>query len=94
MFNISEWTVEADRVSTSNTLFSTTVESAPDKSSSESSRDIQIPGAYHNYYDVIDVSGFQPPPEPLQPSRSSNTESSKTPKVTIIIFLLFDCYLI
>ena len=83
VFNVSEWTIEADRVSTSNTMFSTMVESAPDKSSSESGRDIQIPGAYHNYYDVIDVSDFQPPPEPLQPSRSSNTESSKTSKVRL-----------
>ena len=90
VFNISEWTVEADRVSTSNTLFSTMVESAPDKSSNESSRDIQIPGAYHNYYDVIDVSDFQPPPEPLQPSRSSITESSKNLKVR----LLFSFFLI
>ena len=78
VFNVSEWTVETDRVSTSNTLFSSMVEPAPGMSFRESGHDLHIPGAYDNYYDVIDVSDFQPPPEPLQPSRSSNTESSKT----------------
>ena len=103
VFNVSEWTVETDRVSTSNTLFSSMVEPAPSMSFnksdhftfqvlismllapsmsySESDHDLHIPGAYLNYYDVVDVSDFQPPPEPLQPPLSSNTESSKTSKV-------------
>ena len=68
VFNVSEWTIETDRVSTSNTLFSSMVEPAPGMSFRESGRDLHIPGAYDNYYDVIDVSDFQPPPEPLQPS--------------------------
>ena len=83
VFNVSEWTVETDRVSTSNTLFSSLTEPAPSMSFGESDYDLRIPGAYNNYYDVIDVSDFQPPPEPLQPSRSSNTESSKTSKVRL-----------
>lgn len=86
VFNISQWTIETDRVSTSNTLFSSMVEPAPAKSFSESDHDIHIPGAYQNYYDVIDVSDFQPP-ESLQPS---NTESSKPSKVR----LLFSFFLI
>jgi hypothetical protein len=94
VFNVSEWTVETDRVSTSNTLFSSTVEPAPGMSFRESGRDLHIPGAYDNYYDVIDVSDFQPPPEPLQPSRSSNTESSKTSKVKnfSLIVILFNSF--
>ena len=85
VFNVSEWTVETDRVSTSNTLFSSLTEPAPSMSFmiSESDYDLHIPGAYNDYYDVIDVSDFQPPPEPLQPSRYSNTESSKTSKVRL-----------
>ena len=51
---------------------------------SESDHDLYIPGAYLNYYDVVDVSDFQPPPEPLQLSLSSNTESSKTSKVRLL----------
>jgi hypothetical protein len=80
VFNVSEWTIETDRVSTSNTLFSSLVEPAPSMSFSESNYDLDIPGAY---YDVVDVSDFQPPPEPLKPSRSSNTERSKTSKVRL-----------
>ena len=83
VFNVSEWTVETDQVSTSNTLFSSLAEPALSMSFSKSDHDLHIPGAYEHCYDVVDVSDFQPPPEPLQPSRSSNTESSKTLKVRL-----------
>ena len=76
VFNVSEWTIETDRVSTSNTLFSSMVEPAPSMSFPESDCDLDNPGAYLNYND-IDVSDFQPPPELLQPSGSAGTESSK-----------------
>jgi hypothetical protein len=91
VFNVSEWTVENDRISTSNTLFSTMVdsESTPSISFSNSDQDLHIPGAYQNYYDVVDVSDFQPPPEPLQPSQSSNTESTKSSNSKERLFLLF-----
>ena len=91
VFNVSEWTIETDQVSTSNILFSSMVEPAPHKSFRESGHDLHIPGAYNNYYNVIDVSDFQPP-EPLQPSRSSNTKCSKTSKVSFFPPLLFDFY--
>ena len=81
VFNVSEWTVETDRVSSSNTLFSSMAEPAPSMSFGKSDHDLHIPGVYHNYYDVVDVSDFQPPPEPLQPSGSAKTESSKSSKV-------------
>jgi|ERR1700679_435179 hypothetical protein len=89
VINVSEWTIETDRVSTSNTLFSSMDEPAPSMSFSKSDRDFHIPGVYHNYYDVVDVSDFQPPPdsEPLQPSGSANAESSKRSKVR-----LFFCF--
>ena len=86
VFNVSEWTVETDRVSTSNTLFSSMVEPRPGTSFRESGCDLHIPGAYDNYYDVIDVSDYQPPPEPRQPPRSSNTETTKTSKVRLLFF--------
>lgn len=93
VFNVSEWTIESDRVSTSNTLFSSMVEPVPSMSSSVSDHDLHIPGAYHNY-DVVDVTDFQPP-EPLQPTRSSNTESTKNSKERYLFFLgVSDCYLI
>jgi hypothetical protein len=76
VISVSEWTVETNRVSTSNNLFSSTAEPAPSTSFGESNDDLHIPGAYHNY-DVVDVSDFQPPPEPLQSFESNNTESSK-----------------
>jgi hypothetical protein len=79
VFNVSEWTIETDRVSTSNPLFSSMTEPAPSMSFSESDHDLHIPGAHHNYYDVVDVSDFQPPELP-QPSQSANTESSKSSK--------------
>ena len=85
VFNVSEWTIETDQVSTTNTLFSSLAEPALSMSFSESDHDLHISGAYEHYYDVVDVSDFQPPPEPLQPSRSSNTESSKTSKVRLKI---------
>ena len=52
----------------------------------ESHHDLHIPGAYLNYYNVVDVSDYQPPPEPLQPSLSSitETESSGTSKVRLL----------
>lgn len=80
VFNISEWTVETDRVSTSNLLFSSIIEPVPSVLLGESDHGLHIPGAYRNYDDVVDVSDFLPPPEPLQPSRSANTESSKSSK--------------
>jgi hypothetical protein len=86
VFNVSEWTIETDRVSTSNTLFSSMVEPGPGTSFRESGSDLHIPGAYDNYYDVIDVSDYQPPPDPLQPPLSSNTESTKTSKVRLLFF--------
>lgn len=88
VFNVSEWTVEANRVSTSNTLFSSMVEPAPSMSLSESDhgRNHHILDAYPNHYDVVDVSDFQPPPERLQPSRSENTDSSKSSKERVFIF--------
>ena len=86
VFNVSEWTIGTDRVSTSNTLFSSMVESGPGTSFRESGSDLHISGAYDNYYNVIDVSDYQPPPEPLQPPRSSNTESTKTSKVRLLLF--------
>jgi hypothetical protein len=79
VFNVSEWTIETDRVSTSNPLFSSMTEPAPSMSFSESDHDLHIPGAHHDYYDVVDVSDFQPP-ELLQPSQSANSESSKSSK--------------
>jgi hypothetical protein len=79
VFNVSEWTIETDRVSTSNPLFSSMTEPAPSMLFSESDHDLHIPGAHHNYYDVVDVSDFQPPELP-QPSQSANTESSKSSK--------------
>ncbi len=88
VFNVSEWTIESDRVSTSNTLFSSMVEAGPGTSFRESGSDLHIPGAYDNYYDVIDVSDYQPPPDPLQPPLSSNTESTKTSKVRLLFFSL------
>jgi hypothetical protein len=94
VFNVSEWTIESERVSTSNTLFSSMVEPVPSMSSSVSDHDLHIPGAYHNY-DVVDVSDFQPPLEPLEPSRSSNTESTKNSKERYLFFLrVSDCHLI
>ena len=66
----------------SNTLFSSTVEPASSMSFNEPDHHLHIPGAYYN---VVNVSDFQPPPEPLQPSRSSNTESSKNSKESLII---------
>jgi hypothetical protein len=83
VFNVSEWTVETDRVSTSNTLFSSMVEPAPSMSFSESDHLHPIPGAYHDYYDVVNVSDFQPPPGPVQHSQSSNTERSKSSKARL-----------
>ena len=83
VFNVSEWTIETDRVSTSNALFSSMTEPVPSMSFSESDHDLHIPGAHHDYYDVIDVSDFQPPPEP-EPHKSfefNKTESSKSSKV-------------
>lgn len=80
VINVSEWTIGTDRVSTSNTLFSSTDEPASSMSFNEPDHHLHIPGAY---YDVVDVSDFQPPPEPLQPSRSSNTESSKNSKESL-----------
>jgi hypothetical protein len=89
VFNVSEWTVETDRISTSNTLFSMVDSgSTPSISFSNSDQDLHIPGAYQDYYDVVDVSDFQPPPEPLQPSRSSNTESTKSSNLKERLFLL------
>jgi hypothetical protein len=79
VFNVSEWTIETDRVSTSNPLFSSMTEPASSMSFSESDHDLHIPGAHHDYYDVVDVSDFQPPELP-QPSQSANTESSKSSK--------------
>lgn len=87
VISVSEWTVETDRVSTSNTLFSSMDEPAPSMSFGKSDRDLHIPGVYHDYYDVVDVSDFQPPPELLQPSGSANAESSKRSKVR-----LFFCF--
>jgi hypothetical protein len=87
VFKVSEWTVETDRVSTSNALFSSTTELASSASFSESDQDLHIPGVHHDYYDVVDVSDFQPPPEPLQPSTSANTESSKSSKVRSFVSL-------
>ena len=86
VFNVSEWTIETDRVSTSNALFSSMVEPRPGTSFRESGCDLHIPGAYDNYYDVIDVSDYQPPPEFRQPPRSSNTETTKTSKVRLLFF--------
>jgi hypothetical protein len=85
VINVSEWTIGTDRVFTSNTLFSSTVEPAPHMSFNEPDHNLHIPGAY---YDVVDVSDFQPPPEPLQPSRSSDTESSKNSKERLLFFFL------
>jgi hypothetical protein len=79
VFNVSEWTIETDRVSTSNPLFSSMTEPAPSMLFSESDHDLHIPGAHHDYYDVVDVSDFQPPELP-QPSRSANSESCKSSK--------------
>ena len=84
VFKVSEWTVETDRVSTSNTLFSSMTEPASSASFGES---LHIPGVHHDYNDVVDVSDFQPPPEPLQPSASANTESSKSSKVRSFVSL-------
>ena len=64
-------------------------EPASGASFSESDQDLHIPGVHHNYYDVVDVSDFQPPPEPLQPSTSANTESSKSLKVRSFVSLIF-----
>jgi hypothetical protein len=89
VFKVSEWTVETDRVSTSNSLYSSVAEPASSASFSKSDHDPHILGAHHDYYDVIDVSDFQPPPEPLQPSGSVNTESSKSSKVRSFVSLLF-----
>ena len=86
VFKVSEWTVETDRVSTSNALFSSMTKPASSASFSESDQDLHIPGVHHNYYDVSD---FQPPPEPLQPSTSANTESSKSSKVRSFVSLIF-----
>ena len=85
VFNVSEWTIETDRVSTSNTLFSSLVEPALSMSFSESNYDLDILGAYYDS-DVVDVSDFQPPPEPLKTSQSSNTEVSKTLKVRLFFY--------
>ena len=79
VFNVSEWTIETDRVSTSNPLFSSMTEPALSMSFSESDHNLHIPGAHHDYYDVVNVSNFQPPELP-QPSQSANTESSKSSK--------------
>ena len=79
VFNVSEWTIETDRVSTSNPLFSSMTEPALSMSFSEPDHNLHIPGAHHDYYDVVNVSNFQPPELP-QPSQSANTESSKSSK--------------
>ena len=50
VFNVSEWTIETDRVSTSNTLFSSMAEPAPSMSFNKSDHDLHILGAYLNYY--------------------------------------------
>ena len=89
VFKVSEWTVETDRVSTSNALFSSMTKPASSASFSKSNQDLHIPGVHHNYYDVVNVSDFQPPPEPLQPSASANTESSKSSKVRSFVSLIF-----
>ena len=81
VINVSEWTVGTDHVSTSNTLFSSMAEPALSMSFNKPDHHLHIPGAY---YDVVDVSEFQPPPEPLQPSQSSNTESFKNPKEILL----------
>lgn len=83
VFNISEWTIETDRVSTSNTLFASMVDPASNTSFSKSDHNLHIPGAYHNY--DVDVSDFQPPPEPLQSSGSANTESSRNSKERLFV---------
>ena len=84
VINVFEWTVGSDRVSASHTLFSSIVEPAPINEPDEPDDHLHIPGAYYN---VVDVSDFQPPPEPLGPSRSSNTESSKGSKVSLMFSL-------
>jgi len=88
VFNVSEWTIETDRVSTSNTLFSPMVEPAASTSFSKSDQDLHIPGAYHKYYDVVDVSDFQPLPESLQPSQSSNAKRTKNLKERLFFLSL------
>jgi hypothetical protein len=50
VFNVSEWTIETDRVSTSNTLFSSMVEPVPSMSFKKSDHDLHIPSAYLNCY--------------------------------------------
>jgi hypothetical protein len=74
VYSVSEWTIETNRVSTSNMLFSSKVEPVPSMSFNESDHDLH---AHHNYYNVVDVSDFQPP-DLLQSSRSTNTESTNT----------------
>jgi hypothetical protein len=91
VFNVSEWTVETNRISTSNSMFSSMVEPVPSTSFSESDDNLHILGPYHNsdYYDVVDVSDFQPPPEPEphQSFESNKTESSKSSKVRLFLSL-------
>jgi hypothetical protein len=87
VFKVSEWTVETDRVSTSNNLFSmvgpSMAESVPSMSFSDPDHDLHIPD---DYYDAVDVSDFQPPPEPLQPSGSANAEKAKSSKERFLVF--------
>jgi len=91
VFNVSEWTVETNRISTSNSMFSSMVKPVQSTSFSESNDNLHIPGPYRNsdYYDVVDVSDFQPPPEPEphQSFESNKTESSKSSKVRLFLSL-------
>ena len=60
VMNVSEWTVGTDHVSTSNTLFSSIAKPAPSMSFNKPNHHLHIPGIYYN---VVDVSDFQPLPE-------------------------------
>ena len=83
VFSISEWTIDDDRVTTSNPLFSSVIEPALSTSFRESNDDLHIPGTYHGYDASIDVTDFQSLPESLEPPQpaTAQAQTSKSTKV-------------